>query len=106
MDATLGKENFIIVSLKANLNHAFSVWSYVLCAYWGLSFILLHMSKIHTFHTALNYSMHFVLLGTFIILQFSGIVHVCKTMERTSQKAFSSTDEASGPQKPTSLKKD
>lgn len=40
--------------------------TYIQCAYWGLSFILLDMSRIHKFHSALSYSMHFVLLGSFL----------------------------------------
>jgi hypothetical protein len=54
-----------------------------MCAYWGLSFVLLDISKIHKYHSALNYSMHFTLLGTFIVLRYSGIVKLSKDMEKT-----------------------
>jgi hypothetical protein len=54
-----------------------------MCAYWGLSFILLHLSKIHVYHSALNYSMHLTLFGTFVVLKYSGIVRWCKNMEKT-----------------------
>jgi len=53
-----------------------------MCAYWGLSFVLLDLSKIHKFHTALNYSMHFTLFGTFVFLKYSGIISMCKNMEK------------------------
>lgn len=61
----------------------YSTWSYVMCAYWGLSFVLLDISKIHKYHSALNYSMHFTLLGTFIVLRYSGIVKLSKDMDKT-----------------------
>ena len=54
-----------------------------MCAYWGLSFVLLDISKIHKYHSALNYSMHFTLLGTFIVLRYSGILKWSIDMEKT-----------------------
>ena len=54
-----------------------------MCAYWGLSFVLLDISKIHKYHSALNYSMHFTLLATFIVLRYSGILKWSQDMEKT-----------------------
>ena len=51
------------------------------CAYWGLSFVLLDMARIHKFHSALSYSMHFALFGSLFFLQYSGILGYCKRLE-------------------------
>ena len=56
-------------------------WSYVQCAYWGLSFVLLDMARIHKFHSALYYSMHVALAGSLLFLQYSGILGYCKRLE-------------------------
>lgn len=49
--------------------------------FYGISFMLLDVSRILKFHSALHYYGYFVLAGSLIFFKYSGIIPFCSKLE-------------------------